>query len=221
MKVCEMAVDCRPRERMRKLGSSVLSDAELLAIVLQTGTKGENVIDVSHRLLSLHGSKLSTLSLKELQQIKGIGPAKAMKITALFEFSKRHASKITHAHPIRSGKDVFTYTLPMFHNADREMFVALHLDTKNRVVREEVISIGILDASLIHPREVFKTAIKESSRSVIFVHNHPSGDVTPSPEDIEVTSRLREIGTLLEIPVLDHVIVGKEKWYSFKENREW
>ena len=202
---------------MRKLGSTVLSDAELLAVVLGNGTKGENVIDVSNRLLSLHGSSLSKLSLKELQQIKGIGPVKSMQISALFEFAKRQGAHDSRKKPIRLAKEVFAYTLPLFHNADREMFVVLHLDTKNRVVREEVVSVGILDASLIHPRELFKTAIKESSRSVIFVHNHPSGDVTPSAEDIEVTKRLKEIGEILEIPVLDHVIVGREKWYSFKE----
>ena len=217
-----MPLESRPRERMQKLGVGMLSDAELLAIVLQKGTKGENVIDVSHRLLSLHGARhLSRLSLKEMQKIKGIGPAKAMQISALFEFAKRHSASMRNGKPLRSARDVFSYAAPRLQHADKEMFIVLHLDAKNKVVKEEVVSVGILDASLIHPREVFKSAIKESSRSVIFVHNHPSGDPTPSAEDIEVTKRLREIGELLEIPVLDHVIVGNGKWHSFKEVGDW
>jgi DNA repair protein RadC len=221
MKICEMPLESRPRERMQKLGAQMLSDAELLAIVLQKGTKGENVIDVSHRLLSLYGAKhLSKLSLKELQKINGIGPAKAMQISALFEFAKRHSASMRNGKPLHSAKDVFHYVAPKLQHADKEMFMVLHLDAKNKVVKEEIVSIGILDASLIHPREVFKSAIKESSRAVIFVHNHPSGDPTPSAEDEAITNILKEAGELLDIPVLDHVIVGTEKWFSFKKEKD-
>lgn len=220
MKLCEMPPESRPRERMQKLGVEMLSDAELLAIVLQKGTRGENVIDVSHRLLSLHDARhLSKLSLKELQKIKGIGPAKAMQISALFEFAKRHSATTRNGKSLRTAKDVFHYSKSRIPHPDKETFLVLHLDAKNKVVKDEVVSIGILDASLIHPREVFKSAIKESSRSVIFVHNHPSGDPTPSLEDESVTKILKEAGELLDIPVLDHVIVGNKKWYSFKEEK--
>jgi DNA repair protein RadC len=220
MRIHEMPLESRPRERMQKLGVHMLSDAELLAVVLQKGTRGENIIDISHRLLSLYGAKhLSKLSLKELQKIKGIGPAKAMQISALMEFAKRHSAAMRNGKPLRSAKDVFLYASPRIRHADKEMFMVLHLDAKNKVVKEEVVSVGILDASLIHPREVFKSAIKESSRAVIFVHNHPSGDPAPSAEDEAITRVLKEAGELLDIPVLDHVIIGAGKWYSFKEGK--
>jgi DNA repair protein RadC len=220
MNIHEMPIENRPRERMKKLGASVLSDAELLALVLQKGTRGENAVDMSNRILSKFGNNLSRISLKELQKIKGIGPAKAMQIAALFEFSKRNSLSKRSGKPLRSAKDVFLYASPKLSHEEKEMFLVLHLDAKNRVVKEEIVSVGILDASLIHPREVFKSAIKESSRSVIFVHNHPSGDPTPSIEDESITKILKDAGELLDIPVLDHVIVGNGKWYSFKEENK-
>jgi|SRR3989344_4259889 len=217
MKIHEMPPESRPRERLLRQGTTALSDAELLSIILQKGTQQENVLDMCNRLLSAHGIGLSQRSLKELQTIKGIGPAKAMQIKALFEFARRQKSVRRRGKPLRSARDVFLYISSRLPFADREMFFVLHLDAKNKVIKDEMISVGILDASLIHPREVFKSAIKESSRAVIFVHNHPSGDPTPSTEDVETTRTLREAGELLNIPVLDHVIVGQDTYYSFKE----
>ena len=213
-----MPKENRPRERLLKNGVAVLSDAELLAVILQKGSKTENVIDMSNRLISKYGiGKLSDLSLKELQEINGMGPAKAMQIKALFEFNKRHNLSKQNGKPLKSAKDVFQYASQKLAGNDKEYFMVLHLDTRNRVIKDELISIGSLNASVIHPREVFKSAIRESANSIILIHNHPSGDPEPSEEDIEITDILFKAGDLLSIKVLDHVIVGKDKYYSFKE----
>jgi DNA repair protein RadC len=212
-----MSIENRPRERLSKYGASVLSDAELLAVILQKGTAKDNVIDMSNRLLSKYGmNKLSELSLKELQEIKGIGVAKAMQIKAVFELSKRYKLSRNNKKPIICAKDVYEYACERILDKNKEQFMILHLDSKNRVIKDEIVSIGTLNASIIHPREVFKSAIKESVNSIILVHNHPSGDVTPSSEDEEITMRLFEAGKLLDIKVLDHVIVGDGYW-SWKE----
>ena len=219
MRIKDISKENRPRERFAKRGASSLSDAELLAVILQKGSKEENVIDMSNRLISRYGlDKLSDLSLKELQEIKGIGPAKAMQIKALFEFNKRHNLSKINNNPIKSAKDVFDYASKKLPNKDKEQFVILHLDSRNRIIKDEIISVGTLNASIIHPREVFKSAIKESAASIILFHNHPSGDPTPSKEDNEITHRLFEAGELLNIKVIDHVIIGGEGYWSFKEN---
>ncbi len=219
MRIKDISLDDRPRERMKKQGASVLSDAELLAVILQKGTREENVIDMSHRLISKYGiDKLSSCSLKELEEIKGIGKAKASQILALFEFNTRHNLAKQNGKPIRSAKDVFDFCSLKFSGVDREQFMILHLDTRNRVIKDEVVSVGTLNSSLIHPREVFKSAIKESANAVILVHNHPSGDPEPSQEDKKITNTLRKAGELLGINVLDHIIIGNERYYSFIDN---
>ncbi len=216
MLIREIIPNERPREKLQRYGVSSLTNTELLAIILQTGTKGESVLNLSSRL-SLQGlEKLNSLSLNELKQIKGIGTAKASQILATFELNKRISFTKNQTKPIRSPKDVFNYCSPKLSNMDRECFMILHLDTRNRVIKDEIVSLGTLNSSLIHPREVFKSAIKESSNSVILVHNHPSGDVEPSDEDNEVTQKLTQVGELLNIKVIDHVIIGKTDWYSFK-----
>jgi len=218
MRIKDISKENRPRERFLKSGAASLSDAELLAVILQTGTKDENAIDMSNRLISKYGlDKLSELSLNELQEIKGIGPAKAMQIKALFEFNKRHAISKRDETPIKCAKDVYEYALPLLSGKDKEHFMILHLDSKNKIIKDEIISIGILNASLVHPREVFKSAIKESANAIVLVHNHPSGDYTPSQEDKEITERLFDAGEVLNIKVLDHVIIGKEGYWSWKE----
>jgi len=219
MRIKDISVENRPRERLEKQGVAVLSDAELLAVILKTGNRNENVIDMSNRLLAKYGiAKLSSCSLKELQAINGIGSAKASQILALFEFNKRHNLAKHNGKPLRSAQDVFNYIEPKISNLDRECFMVLHLDTKNTVLKEEIVSVGTLNGAIIHPRELFKSAIKESANSVILVHNHPSGDPTPSREDKEVTERVIEAGKLLDIDVLDHVIIGNGSYWSFKES---
>ena len=207
----------RPRERLEKHDASILSDAELLAIIMQKGTKGENAVDMSNRLISMYTlDGLSSCSLTELQEIKGIGKAKACQILALFELNKRFTFAKKNGEPIKSPKDVFEYAYPFLSNLDKECFMVLHLNSKNEVIKNEIVSIGILNASLVHPREVFKSAIKESANSIILVHNHPSGDTTPSKDDEEVTTKLFDAGDLLDIKVIDHVIITKSGYYSFK-----
>lgn len=220
MKIKDIPSENRPRERLQKLGVNVLSDAELLAVIFQKGTKEENVIDMSNKLISKYGlNKLSDLSLNELQEIKGIGPAKAMQLKALFEFNKRYNLSKIDSNIIKSAKDIFDYALQMLPSNDKEHLMVIYLDSRNKIIKSEVVSIGTLNSSLIHPREVFKQAIKESANSIILVHNHPSGDVNPSQRDIEATKRLNEAGDLLGINVLDHVIVGKDKFFNFKDNK--
>ena len=218
MRIKDISKENRPRERLEKNGVHVLSDAELLAIIFKTGNKEENAIVMSDRLITKYGiSKLNELSLKELQEIKGIGPAKSMQIKALFEFNKRYSLAKRDGEPIKSARDVFEYASQRLITNQQEHFIILLLDSKNRIVKDEVISIGTLNASIIHPREVFKSAIRESANSIILVHNHPSGDSEPSVEDEQITKKLFEAGELLNIKILDHVIVGKDKFWSFKE----
>ena len=218
MRIKDIPPENRPRERLEKNGVHVLSDAELLAIIFKTGNKEENAIVMSDRLITKYGlGKLNELSLKELQEIKGIGPAKSMQIKALFEFNKRYSLAKRDGEPIKSARDVFEYASQRLITNQQETFMILLLDSKNRIVKDEVISIGTLNASIIHPREVFKSAIRESANSIILVHNHPSGDPEPSVEDEQITKKLFEAGELLNIKILDHVIVGKDKFWSFKE----
>ena len=218
MRIKDISKENRPRERLEKNGVHVLSDAELLAIIFKTGNKEENAIVMSDRLITKYGlGKLNELSLKELQEIKGIGPAKSMQIKALFEFNKRHSLAKRDGEPIKSARDVFEYVSQRLITNQQEHFMILLLDSKNKIVKDEVISMGTLNASIIHPREVFKAAIRESANSIILVHNHPSGDPEPSAEDEQITEKLFDAGELLNIKVLDHVIVGKDKFWSFKE----
>ncbi len=215
MRIMDMPEGSRPRERFRKLGAAVLSDAELLAIVLQKGTRRENVIDMGNRLISRFGiRRLSELSLNELQEVDGIGPAKAMQIKAIFELNRRHNLARINGRQIKSAKDVFDYASEKLAVHDKEQFMILYLDSKNRIIRDEVVSVGTLNASLVHPREIFRGAIKESANAIILVHNHPSGDTTPSEEDKEITQKLFGAAELLDIKVLDHVIIGNG-FYSF------
>jgi DNA repair protein RadC len=221
MKIKEMLEDSRPRERLVKYGIENLSDAELLAIILQKGTPQENVIDVSNRLINKHGlDKLSECSLKELQEIKGIGFAKACQILALFEFNKRYNLAKQNSRHIKSAEDVFNHFYEKLKDEKQEKFVVLMLNSKNWVIGEKVISQGTLDFSTAHPRDIFKAAIKNSASRIILVHNHPSGDPTPSDSDRQLTVKLIEAGELLGITVSDHVIIGNGKWWSWREESE-
>ena len=215
MKIKEIAIEQRPRERLKVKGVDSLSDAELLAIILQNGRHGENVIDLSNRLISTFGiDKLNSLSLQELMKTKGIGLAKASKLIAAFELSKRVNSGRICEKVIKNPSDIAGYYMEKLKDLKKEYFIAVFLDSKNKVIKDEVISIGTLNSSLVHPREVFKEAIKNSANSIILVHNHPSGNVEPSDEDHRVNKVLVETGNLVGIKVLDHLIVGEGKWNS-------
>ncbi|MBU0756495.1 MAG: DNA repair protein RadC [Nanoarchaeota archaeon] len=217
MKIKDIPEENRPRERFLKNGPDALSDAELLAVLLGNGTKNENVIDMANRLLSAYGiASLSSLSFSELMEIKGIGKAKAMQIKAAFELTNRvKQEKKTY---INNASDVFALFRLRLTKKKKENFIVLMLDSKNKVIGEEIVSVGILDSAIIHPREIFNPAIKNSASKIILVHNHPSGDSTPSSEDIEITEKLIEAGNLLSITVLDHVIIGEGFW-SYRQDR--
>src|SRR3989338_9891352 len=218
MKIKEMNEDSRPRERLVKFGVENLSDAELLALILEKGTKQENVIEMSNRLINKHGlNKLSDCSLKELQEIKGIGFAKACQILALFEINKRNVLSEKPRTFISSAKSVFDLMNEKLKDEKQEHFIAILLNNRNYFIKEQLLTKGVLDASIIDPREVFKPAIKNSASRIILVHNHPSGNPEPSKEDLEVTKKLFEAGELLGIKVLDHVIIGRDKYWSWKE----
>lgn len=221
MKLLEIPEENRPRERFQRLGPSALSDAELLAILLQKGTVKENVIDLSNRLLSNYGlAKLPSLSLKELQQTKGIGLVKAIQVKAAFEFGRRASVSNSNNFVIKGAKSVYDYASGKIGGSDREQFMVILVNSKNHIIKDEIVSVGILNASIVHPREVFKSAIRESAHAIIVAHNHPSGDPTPSEEDIIVTNSLVDSGNLLNIKLLDHIILGTKSYYSFtKEGR--
>lgn len=220
MKIKDLPEQNRPRERFLKSGAEALSDAELFAIILRTGTIGENVIDMSNRLIKEYGlDKLFECSLLELQQIKGIGKDKAMQLLAMAELGKRYNQSKKQLKKINTPKDVYDLCFEKLKDEKQENSILIMLNAQNNIIAEQLISKGILDASIIHPREIFKPAIKNSSSKIILVHNHPSGDPNPSKQDKEVTLQIYNAGKLLDIEVLDHIIIGEGRLYSLKENR--
>ncbi|WP_175478044.1 MULTISPECIES: DNA repair protein RadC [unclassified Bacillus (in: firmicutes)] len=212
--------DEKPRERFIQNGPESLSNHELIAILLRTGTKEESVLQLSNRLLSqFEGLRLlKDASLEEITSINGIGMAKAIQILAAVEIGRRVANLSTDdRYVIRSPEDGAKYVMNDMRFLSQEHFVCLYLNTKNQVLHKQTIFIGSLNASIVHPREVFKEAFRRSAASIICLHNHPSGDPSPSREDIEVTKRLAECGKIIGIELLDHLIIGENKFVSLKE----
>jgi DNA repair protein RadC len=210
----------RPRERLLSDGPSNLSNQELLAILLRTGTKKESVLQLSNRLLNhFEGLRLlKDASVEEITSIKGIGQVKAVQIMASIELGRRIGRlQYEDRYVIRSPEDGAKYVMDDMRFLSQEHFVCLYLNTKNQVLHRQTIFIGSLNASIVHPREVYKEAFRRSAASVICIHNHPSGDPAPSREDIEVTKRLVECGKILGIELLDHLIIGEHKYVSLKE----
>ncbi len=211
----------RPRERLLRHGPSALSTAELLAIQLRTGTKERSAIGLAEQLLSaFQGMRgVAAASVEELMGVKGVGEVKAVEISASVEFGKRLAVLGADTLPvISSPQDVANLLMPELRDQKKEHLKTLLLDSKNRVLKMCTVTIGILDSSLVHPREVFKDAIIASAASIIVVHNHPSGDPTPSPEDNRVTKRLFDAGKIIGIDLLDHIILGDNRWISLKQS---
>ncbi|MBY0146698.1 DNA repair protein RadC [Neobacillus niacini] len=212
--------DERPRERFIQNGPESLSNHELIAILLRTGTKDESVLQLSNRLLTnFEGLRLlKAATLEEMTEIKGIGQAKAIQVLAAVEIGRRIANlNYTDRYVIRSPEDGANYVMNDMRFLSQEHFVCLYLNTKNQVLHKQTIFIGSLNASIVHPREVFREALKRSAASIICLHNHPSGDPAPSREDIDVTKRLVECGKMIGIDVLDHLIIGENKFVSLKE----
>lgn len=214
----DMPEEMRPREKLMEKGEANLSETELLAIILGKGTRELSALELANVMMVKYRSmrKIKEASLEELIEEKGIGPAKAVAIKAAIEIGRRMSQDILQKDTIKSPDDVKNIVMEEMRYFDREHFRVIYLDRKGGMMEMQDISIGGLHSSIVHPREVFKVAVKKSAASIILVHNHPSGDPTPSTEDIEVTRRLIEAGNIMGITVLDHIIIGDNTYCSLK-----
>ncbi|MCP4724043.1 MAG: JAB domain-containing protein [bacterium] len=214
--------DERPREKLLKFGPSQLSDAELLAILLRTGSGESTAVDLARNLMSQENNlkRLSERAVGELKELKGIGDAKALTLISAFELGRRLAS----GGPEQNEKVVTPWSvaekyIPMLESLKQEEFRVLHLNSANRIIGEEIVTKGSLNASIVHPREVFKKAITDSAASIIVIHNHPSGNPEPSREDRMVTEKLKNAGEIVGIELIDHIVIAGKQYYSFAENK--
>jgi DNA repair protein RadC len=219
-RVAEWPIEERPREKLAARGAWSLSDSELLAILLRVGSRKETVVALAQRLLAHFGglSALSAARIPELSSISGVGMAKGAQLLAAFELGRRAAAPRDERDPvISSGQEVYDILGPKLRDARRESFWALLLNQKHRLLKTEKISEGSLTMTLVHPREAFLPAVRESAAAVIFVHNHPSGDPEPSVDDYNLTVRLIECGELLGIRVVDHIVLGDHAFVSLRD----
>ncbi|MDR1782405.1 MAG: DNA repair protein RadC [Bacilli bacterium] len=210
-----------PREKAIKYGISSLTEVELLALILRSGTNNLNVIELAHNILEKVGglANLENVSYEQLLQIKGIGKAKAIEIIALNSlYHKMNIVKVKNYNYANNPEMIFNLFKKEYSKIYQEHFIVLALDNKNAIIDKKVIFVGTLNYSIVHPREIFRFLIEQSALSFICLHNHPSNDVLPSKEDIDVTTNLLEISTIINIHLLDHIIIGKDKYFSFKEN---
>src|SRR3989338_6492455 len=219
----DLPVDERPRERLLKFGVESLSLQELLSLIFGRGVKGQSVINISQKLLSTFSSldRLSEASVKELIEIKGLCLAKACQLKACFEISRRLKKEVGPKtnRIIKTPKDLYPFLKEKIINFHKEYFMVVSLDNRNKVINIDTVSVGTLNSSLIHPRETFEVAIKNHAAAIIICHNHPSGELKPSEDDLVVTDNLIKAGKLLGIEVADHLIITKEGYYSFKEKK--
>ena len=219
----DLAPQERPREKMIQNGSQTLSNAEILAILIRTGTKDLSALDVANRILSLSDDgirHLSECSIEDLAAVTGIGPSKACQILAGVELGKRMTrARLMNPRVLNHPREVASYLIEDMKDLRQEWFRILLLNNRKQVLGYETVSVGTLNASLVHPRDVFEKAIRKNASTIILVHNHPSGNPSPSDEDRALTKRLTEAGALMGIEVIDHVIVGNGNYYSFKEHQ--
>ncbi len=216
----EIPFEERPRERFLKYPSQTISTHELIAIILRTGSKQESVIELAKRILYKYGNlkELSSASIKDLMKIRGIGTSKAIELLAAFELGKRVSKEsFTPQVKLFSPESIYLFLKDELEMKTQEHFLALYLNTKGELLKKETLFIGSLNSSLIHPRELFKHAVLNSAATIIVSHNHPSGDPTPSSQDIDITKILHKNGKMMDIELLDHIIIGKDRYYSFKE----
>ena len=220
MKIKDLPKSDRPREKLIAKGAENLKDSELLAILLRTGKAGKNVIEIASQILTKHSKKrLLQMTYQDLVKIGGIDSAKATPLLAAFELAKRALEvNDTNLPTISTPKDVVAQLTDLRHNK-KEHFIALYLNARNQLVYKETISMGTLNANLVHPREVFEPALKHSAAGIMVAHNHPSGDPKPSEDDLEITKRLVEAGKMMGVELLDHVIIATSNHFSFKEER--
>ena len=222
VKIKEIPVNDRPRERLINSGSNTLSNEELLAIILDTGTKDKSAKDLAISVLSKinHISELKDINYQNLISIKGIGISKATKILSLIELSKRINVKLETFNNIKANnsKVIYEYFKDKLMDEKQEYFYCLYLNNKKRIIKNKLLYIGTINQTLIHPRDIFKEAYLLSASAIICIHNHPSGNTAPSKEDIMMTKNLKEVGLIMGINVVDHIIIGKNSYYSFFEN---
>lgn len=217
----DIPVDERPRERALKYGVENLSDSDLLSIILRCGTFDKDVKSLALELINLIGdiTNFKYLTLNKLLEVKGIGQVKAIELLSVIEFSKRiYLDKESKKIKISSSRDVFLNYKSLFLDVKQELFYCLYLNNKNYVIERKLLFMGTINRSVVHPREIFKNAYLTSASGIICIHNHPSGDVGPSLEDKRLTKALVDIGKIQNIPVLDHVIIGEDNYFSFMEN---
>ena len=221
--VKELPLDDRPREKLLMRGAQNLSDAELVAILLRTGKTGKSVLEIARELIQSEGNlaMLATKTVDSLQKISGIGKDKAATLAAAFELSRRilSQSKWFSNQKVTSPQEIADIFIPLLRDDSKERFIVVCLNSSNKIIKHETISIGNLNSSVVHPREIFKVAIDCSSASIILIHNHPSGNPEPSKEDISITKKIVESGKILDIPVFDHLIIAGETYTSFVEKR--
>ena len=220
MTIQDMTLEERPREKMILNGAGSLTDAELLAILIRTGTKQFNAIQLGKAIIEKADNirYLQNITIEELESINGIGKTKAVQIKAALELGNRIASYKPAKYKIKNPWDIYKYYMESLRYQYKEIFKVVLLNTKNEIMTDVDISMGTLNSSLVHPREVFREAIIRSSNKIILLHNHPSGNAEPSKEDKSVTNRLKECGELIGIEVIDHIIIGDGIYFSFKEN---
>jgi DNA repair protein RadC len=215
----------RPRDKLLDRGPGALSDAELLAVVLLTGTPGHSVLDQARALLQAceeDWHRLAQLGAGELSRLTGLGPAKVAQILATLEIAKRYGEReFKPGTALRGSGDIYAHFRERLASETREHFYAVLLDNKHRKLKDVLLSLGSLTASIVHPRDVFAAVVREAAAAVVFVHNHPSSDPTPSKEDIEITQRLRSVGEIMGVRVLDHIIIGKGRYVSFVDDGYW
>ncbi len=221
-KIKDLPITSRPRERLKEVGVSNLSDVELLSIILKSGTKKKNVNDLSIELLKKYPlTKLQDLTINSLTSIKGIGEVKAMELLATIELGKRiFLKENTPLKKLNTPIKIYEHTKYLFYDIKQEYFYAIYFNNKQQLIGEKLLFIGTINKSVTHPREIFKEAYLLSASSIVVLHNHPSNDLTPSREDLDFTNNLISLGNLQGIPVIDHIIVGNNNYYSFYEHGE-
>lgn len=214
----------RPRERFMHYGQEALATHELIAIILRTGTKECSVLELSKNIFYSYDSlrALSKTSVEHLVTLKGMGKAKAIQLLSALELGKRlYQEQYAKTAQLTSPSEVYNYLKADMELLDQEMFYALYLNTKGKLIKKQLLFIGSLNSALVHPREVFKHAVTLSAASIIIVHNHPSGDPNPSKSDCDITEVMVENGKLMDIEIIDHIVIGQGKFYSFREHKHF
>ena len=220
LRIRDLPEEKKPREKLKKYGPASLKNYELMAVILGKGTRKEGILELSKRIMSQYGDQavFSQGDVDTLEKVLSLSPVQACQVVAAFELGKRLFGRSTEVF-LRSPEEVFEYAKDMA-RLKKEHLRGLYLDTRNKLIRDEVIAIGTLNASLAHPREIFHPAIDSHAAAILLVHNHPSGDPLPSKDDIELTKQVHEASKILDIDLLDHVIIGSQNYYSVKEATE-